>query len=496
MRKFAVILLTATLLSGARSQEPETELPQSCPGRAAKALVAAVNAADEGAVDRWTKEYLSTELFHDWTPQRFRRMLLKLREQSGGVEVVRVLGRPEPHYLTILLRPRRKGPDLGVELIEHSTQKGRLHALDLHPFFPPPPGDTGAPTEKLPDSELALLLEKRLTAASEADRFSGVTLIARGDRMLLHRAYGRAGGEANPANTLETRFHTGSVGKMFTAVAVAQLVEAGKLKYEDTLETVLPGFLPEVLGEKVTLNQLLTHTAGIPDVFASPQRKKGIDYRTLEENLALVRGLPLDFEPGTRHQYSNGGFSVLAAVVQRVAGMPFARYVREMIYRPAGMDAADAAAYEKRPWAVGFSHQVETDPLGIEARRPNGDGRGPAPGEMPGFGAGYLTAQDLFRFFRALRTGKLLKAEGVEQLVVPRVEIGGPLRMGRGFYHLDLGSGATMRGHSGGGGSSGIGAHAEMLWEGDVTLIVLGNYDLEQDVRPLTLSLARLLARQ
>lgn len=107
----------------------------------------------------------------------------------------------------------------------------------------------------------------------------------------------------------------------------------------------------------------------------------------------------------------------------------------------------------------------------------------------------YLTGEDLFRFLRALRGHRLLGAEMTERLVSGKVEIGpgAPIKYAYGFYDIPVG-GLRMRGHSGGGMSSGLGAHVEMLWESDYTLIVLGNYDLEQDVRPLTLRLARFLA--
>lgn len=478
-----------------RAQEPAS-LPDTPLGKTTGALLKALSSSEETEVRQWSGASLATELFHDWTPERYQRMLAKLRQQSGGLELVRVLGSPEPHTLTVLVRARNGGQQLGLELIEHAQQKGKLHLLDLHPFFPPAPSSAPLPEQKLSEPELTAAVERRLEEVARAGRFSGVVLVARGDRILHHRAYGEANREKHLANTLETRFHTGSVGKMFTAVAIAQLVEAGKLRYEDTLATALPGFLPDETARKVKIEQILTHTAGLPDVFSSPRRKKGASYDTLAANLELIRGLPLDFEPGARHQYSNGGFAVLAAVVERVSGMPFAEYLRERIYRPAEMVAADPKRSGALPWAIGYSHRTESDPLGIEPRQANGDGTGEAPVETPGFTAGYLTAQDLHRFFRALRSGKLVKPETVEKLSAPAVEIGGPLKMGLGFYHIAMSSGTTLRGHSGGGGASGIGAHAEMLWENDLTLIVLGNYDLEQDVRPLTLELARFLSRQ
>jgi hypothetical protein len=162
------------------------------------------------------------------------------------------------------------------------------------------------------------------------------------------------------------------------------------------------------------------------------------------------------------------------------------------------MRAADAAAYAALPWARGYSRVPEFDPLGIEPRRSNewlpGGGR---PGEdLSGFGGLAVTAEDWFRFTRALQDGRLVSREMARMLMtgaVP-VEPGAGMSYGLGFYDMEWEHGAHVVGHSGGGGSSGIGADVEMI--GEWTLVVMGNYDLEQDIRPLVGPILDLLSAQ
>jgi CubicO group peptidase (beta-lactamase class C family) len=305
--------------------------------------------------------------------------------------------------------------------------------------------------------------------------------------------------EAGRANTLDTRIGTGSVPKMITAVAVAQLVEQGRLKFTDTLGAVLPDYPDEDARRHVTIHHLLTHTAGVGDPFLSPGYVRGARYATPREWMALFADRPLEFRPGERMQYSNGGYAVLAAVVERVSGQPFGEYVRDNIFRPAGMAVADVDAYRLLPGARGYSRPPETDPMGMEPRRSNEwmvGSQGPST-DLSGFGGIALTAEDLFRFTLALREHRLLGAEMTDTVLAGKVPVGpdAAVQYAYGFYVARFpGDEHPTIGHSGGGSASGIGADVEMV--GDWTLVVLGNYDLEQDVRPMAGPLLGFLARQ
>jgi CubicO group peptidase (beta-lactamase class C family) len=305
-----------------------------------------------------------------------------------------------------------------------------------------------------------------------------------------------ADARAGRANTLDTRIGSGSVPKMITAVAVAQLVEQGRMRLDDTLGALLPDYPDAQARRTVTVRHLLTHSSGVADPFAAGAEPTA-RHRTPGGWMAVVANRPLDFAPGARTQYSNGGFAVLAVIVERVSGQPFDRYVREHVFRPAGMRAGDAAAYARLPWARGYSRVPELDPLGIEPRRSNEWITGGGPNEhLSGFGGIHLTAGDLFRFTRALHEGRLVTPAMARTLMTGTtpVEPGAPVRYGLGFYDMELEGGAHAIGHSGGGGNSGIGANVQMV--GEWTLVVMGNYDLDQDVRPLSWPVLDLVAAQ
>jgi CubicO group peptidase (beta-lactamase class C family) len=308
-------------------------------------------------------------------------------------------------------------------------------------------------------------LEKRATDGE----FSGVVLVAHHDKILLESSYGFADREAKIPNTLETRFHLASAGKMFTAVAIAQLVSKGKLSYTDTVAKILPDYPNREVAEKVTVHQLLTHSAGLGTFFESPGFVPGRKYSNATEEMAVYKDEKLFFEPGTRWRYSNAGFSLLGAIIERLSGKTYLEYVRENIFRPLKMkDTYSNVNGETDPHTSVFYTQSPTDPLGVEPYVPN---RGLGASQGSGFGGGFSTAGDLFKFVRALRTNRLLGEKLTQQMISSAVnqDERGTWRSGYGIVESVL-NGETIRGHSGGSRTD-----VEMLWNSDYTVIAQSN---------------------
>lgn len=481
---------------GAGTPPAPVQIPDTRAGAAARGLMEAVNADGDAAIRGWVERTLPETGWMGWTHERWVAALGRLREQSGGLEPMRLLDRGDPGYLGVIFRARNGAGRVGIEFGVDSAG-GPARYVELH-AMPAPGPRPELPAGPLDEAGVAQAVRAHVDRRAGADRFSGVVLLARGGRVLVHQAYGMADAQAGTPNTLQTRIGSGSVPKMITAVAVAQLVEQGRMRLDDTLGALLPDYPNADARRSVTVRHLLTHSAGIPDPFGSPRRDPAVRYRTPGEWVALVADQPLEFAPGTRTGYSNGGFALLGLIVERVSGQPFGAYVREHVFRPAGMRAADEAAYAALPWARGYSRVPEFDPLAIAPRRSNEwipGGGGPSQ-DLTGFGGIALTAEDLFRFTQALREGRLVSPAMARTLTtgaVP-VEPGAPVHYGLGFYDMELEGGAHAVGHSGGGGSSGIGADVEMV--GEWTLVVMGNYDLEQDIRPLVGPLLDFLAGQ
>jgi CubicO group peptidase (beta-lactamase class C family) len=205
---------------------------------------------------------------------------------------------------------------------------------------------------------------------------------------------------------VDTRFNLGSINKAFTAMAIRQLARAGKLALTDTLIRHLPDYPNRESAERVTIAQLLDHSSGIGgDIFAAPAGGSRDDLRRTADFLALVAHQSLEFEPGSRRQYSNAGYVVLGAVIERVSGMSYYDYVRANVFEPAGMTASDWYAKDSLPpnTAVGYTRGGPGGPAQGPLRR-NTD---LLPGRGSSAGGGYSTAGDLLRFARAVREGRI-----------------------------------------------------------------------------------------
>jgi CubicO group peptidase (beta-lactamase class C family) len=269
------------------------------------------------------------------------------------------------------------------------------------------------------------------------------------------------------------------MNKMFTAVAIGQLVEAGALAFTDTIAAHLPDY-PAEAAAKVRVEHLLTHTSGLGDFFGPRYDREKESLRTLEDYLALFVDEPLRFEPGERHEYSNAGFIVLGLIIEAVTGQDYFDAVRERVYGPAGMDATDAFERDAGTpnLAIGYTLPLPPDPADLtlaDALRPREPNDAFLAPRGTSAGGGYSTVGDLLRFDRALHEAALLSADMVAIMTDGKVDTPRPgTRYAYGF--VDDRSGAErIVGHSG--GAPGINGNIDMYWDLDATVVALGNYD-------------------
>src|SRR5262249_27875103 len=272
---------------------------------------------------------------------------------------------------------------------------------------------TDAPADKaergkLTDAEIAQRVEAYVDKMAAADLFSGTVLLAHDGKPFFTKARGLASKAFNVPNRLDTKFNLGSMNKMCTAVAVAQLAQQGKLAFEDLLKNNRPDYPKKKPAGKITTHQLLTHTSGLGDYFTDKFMETSKDrFRTIQDFFPLFVDKPLTGEPGKAFRYSNAGFMVLGAVVAKVSGEDYFEYVRNHIYKPAGMANTDAYEMDRDTpnLAIGYTQGHMAEPGEPEGLRNNlfmhvvkG---GPA-------GGGFSTVEDLTRFAVALQNGKLL----------------------------------------------------------------------------------------
>jgi D-alanyl-D-alanine carboxypeptidase len=312
-----------------------------------------------------------------------------------------------------------------------------------------------------PDPADAALVAAAKAIANEhaaAGRFAGVVVIARGDDLLLAKAYGLADREAARANTTATPFNVASLGKMFTGVAIARLVERGVLDYDAPVGRYLGAFPNADIAGKVTLHHLLTHTSGIPDLpdalFVAPPA-------TLEGYLPHFAQSRLEFAPGAQRAYSNAGFVLLGLVLERATGRTYEQVLREEVLRPAGFDAGFRLR-DTPDAALGYTRKADTDPW-----KPNTGAIAPHSGPH---GGQLVTAPDLAHFFTALRDGRLLRKASADAMLAPRHGAASAYAFGTLDFATD-----RLVGHSG--GDAGASADAYTYWNSGYTIVVLSNLD-------------------
>jgi hypothetical protein len=189
---------------------------------------------------------------------------------------------------------------------------------------------------RMTEADALKALAARADKLAGEDELSGAVLVAKDGRVLFRHAYGLADRKRRIPNTIHTRFRIGSMNKMFTAVAILQLVEAGKVKLTAPLGKYLPDYPNRDVATKVTIHQLLTHTGGTGDIFGPEFDAHREELLTLADYVWLYGKRGLEFEPGSRWAYSNYGFILLGAVIERVTGHSYYDYVHAHIYAPAG----------------------------------------------------------------------------------------------------------------------------------------------------------------
>jgi CubicO group peptidase (beta-lactamase class C family) len=329
------------------------------------------------------------------------------------------------------------------------------------------PRPAAFPLPRLSESEAIAAVRALVEKNAAADRFSGTVLVAKNGKTLFSGAYGLADREKKVPNTLDTRFRIGSMNKMFTAVAVLQLVEAGKIKLTDPLGKYITDYPNKDIATKVTIHQLLTHTGGTGDIFGPQFDAHRKELRTLNDYVALYGKRGAQFEPGSRWRYSNYGMLLAGVVIERVSGQSYYDYVQEHVYKPAGMTSSGSLPEDE----VVVNRSVGYMRSESGGWTPNTD---TLPYRGTSAGGGYSTVGDLERFANALLSHKLLNAASTELLITGKVDAGGG-KYAYGFEDQRDEDGNGYVGH--GGGAPGMNGDLRIYPKSGYVVAVLANLD-------------------
>jgi CubicO group peptidase (beta-lactamase class C family) len=264
--------------------------------------------------------------------------------------------------------------------------------------------------------------------------FSGAVVIANADGLLLSEGYGLANrGNGTPA-TPTTRFHLGSVTKMFTGAAILKLQEQGRLSVQDPVTRFLPNVPPDK--QDITIHQLLTHTSGLPgDVVDCGT--SAVDTR--DEYAAKILAAPLGSTPGDVHEYSNAGYGLLGAIIELASGESYERYLTHHLFQPSGMESTGYTVDETDSPRIARGYRDGREYRGLLNAWAHG---GPV-WCLRASGGLLSSAEDMYRWHRALQDSTVLSPESKRALMMPHV----PEQPERtSFYGYGLAIFTTVRG--------------------------------------------------
>lgn len=379
---------------------------------------------------------------------------LRLRTMTGGMAIYRIEEDTDTHLVALMKENRGAYSESTLDLA--SANPPVIAGMMGHPA--PPPEGSGNPAAS--DGQLADRVQEHLAAMNGPDAFSGAILVAHNGKIVLDQALGMADESNHIGNTVDTQFCIGSMNKMFTAVAILQLVGQGKLALDKPIATYWPDYPNRDLASRVTIRELLNHTGGTGDIFTPEYEAHRQETRTLADYVKLFGSRPVAFEPGSRMEYSNYGFILLGRIIELVSGERYQEYVQEHIYQPAGMMHTDSRPEADHPngRAIGYSPRQN----GLV---PNTEGM---PWSGTSAGGGYSTVRDLFLFAEALQSGKLLGPDLLREATQASA-----MRpdYGMGFYVLPDG------GYGHGGGAAGINGELHILPHSGYVLVALANRD-------------------
>jgi|688.fasta_scaffold134439_2 CubicO group peptidase (beta-lactamase class C family) len=404
MRAFLVSLLVAAGAATSAQQLVQTGPPPEIRALV-EGFIQAVN-GDDAAWDAYAQARYAPAYLQAQTPQERAALHRQIVDRFGIVArgPVRREGPEGPLEISI------KGTKAeGVIAVHVDDATFRITRISLDGSLP---GDAAGALPPVPidrtlsGDELTRRLGAYLAGLVRDGVFSGVALVARQGVPVFSQAYGLADRERQVANTPRTRFNIGSINKAFTQIAVNQLVGEGKLSPADTLGALFPAY-PQPVSRAATVEQLLSHRGGLADFFGPAfDAADKARFASNADYFAFVGGLPPVFAPGARERYCNGCYVALGAIVEKVAGMPYERYVAEKIFARAGMAS------------TGFPRSDQPAPdiaFGYTRRGPRMSGVAGAPPLVPNVamhgvvgsaaGGSYSTALDLLAFVNAAKAG-------------------------------------------------------------------------------------------
>jgi len=427
--------------------EPAVRFPETSAGKRAESYFSAFNSSNENEMRTYLEQNIAPSTLKERPIEERMAVYRQLKSDLETLEPVKIL-KESTDAIKLVARSAKES---WLELVFEFEKSVPYKLLGIRIMRLAEPPDLNAPTTPITEEEMLKEIETFMDGITVEDSFSGVVLLAKGEEPIFRKAYGLASKEYDIPNRVDTRFNLGSINKFITRIAIEQLEGKGELRFEDPIGKYLPDYPNKEAAGKVTIRHLLDMTSGIGDFFGERYQSTPKDrIRTLSDYLLLFGDEPLLFEPGTNRQYSNGGYIVLGLIIEKVSGQTYFDYVRDHIYKIAGMGntthlEADVPAENV---ASGYTNNWDENDHPGEPRRNNIYTR-PARGSSAG--GGYSTVDDLLKLVVSLKKNELSAPKTSEEINQHSIAIAG--------------------------GAPGINAYVETDPETGYVTIVLSNYD-------------------
>jgi len=467
-----MILLLLLFALGPFSLQASVDFPETPAGHRAEEIFELLNGTSSDSPEDYVKNNYAPN-FRDAFPMASHVAIFSTTRGMFGKLQLFEIPESSPGEITAIFKSESRDAYLKVKLVVEPGEPYRIASMGISPAGKPSTAQetkkeettAGEPKKANQPKDVNLdSLDDQLSQKADNNEFSGVVLIAKDGKKIFHEAYGYASKEFKVKNALDTKFNLGSINKLFTSIAIGQLMEKRRLSIDDPIGKYLDIF-PLEIADKVTVRQLLQMRAGWGDYWGNEYYlAHQNDLRKVSDYMEFIKDIPLDFEPGTNFQHCNTCFEVLGALIEAITGMDYYDYIRDNVYKPAGMENTDS--YDKdgpvENVAVGYTNMNSNAPAGEKYTWSN---LYMMPPKGSSAGGGFSTAEDLLKLDTALRSFKLLSPDYTHFL----------FRQWNGSLEDPFQSPGRVSRSAG--GAPGVSTVLARDFDSGYTVIVLSNYD-------------------
>ena len=478
--------LALSLAAVAHTQQKTPDTAPLTEGQAAavkrvKEMIEALNSGDHATI----RAYFESQS----DPNGFANALARYHG-SRGYDLMRVEVVPGADVAAGIVRNRMTGDEeyLAVRIEPQAPRRITLFqarvADDVAASWKLKLASSTAVTEAERLQEIGAYLKRM----GDADLFWGTIVIARDGKPVFAQAYGYANREKKISNTLDTPFLLASMNKLFTGLAIGQLVEQGKLSYDAPLSEFLPDFPDIESAKRIRVKHLLSHTSGLARE-GSPIGSSAVDRpTTVKAMIETFEKKPPAFEPGTKHSYSNMGFVLLGRVIEIISGQDYYDYMQKHVFAAAGATSASFPLLPRDgvavvPMAYPYESAFDSEArLSFQSQLGKHGRRGSPAGDA------VASALDILRLSSAMRAGRIVRPETFRLHSSGKPELGSPSY----GYGIIAGPylGRPFVGHNG--RSFGHCSEFGELRDTPYTIVVLSNLGM-YGCRPVTQRILRVL---